>query len=320
MQSGDALGASYRIKTRIGAGAAGDVWLVDSLAGGKLAAKILKPEHAHDPLIVERFVRERSVLIGLRHHNIVAVKDLVVEGDTLAIVMDYVPGGSLGDLLGARGPLPAAEALALCAQVFEGLATAHSKGIVHRDIKPDNVLLAEPWESGQTGTVRVADFGISSVVGERHRQTTGMLGTPHYMSPELISNGRSTSASDVYSTGILLYELLSGRTPFAGPGQFASLPALARASGAPEFTEVERPATVMRGELLGAVPPPPEVESELSYEAPDLGESGGQTVLKPMVMGIVPATVPEPDSKPGKKVRMPAWLTKRVVLIQAGSY
>ncbi|GAA4114155.1 serine/threonine-protein kinase [Enteractinococcus coprophilus] len=218
-QPGDALGASYRLVKHIGSGAAGDVWLTESTRDdATYAAKILKAEHANDADLVERFVRERSVLIGLRHPNIVAVRDLVVEGSTLAIVMDYIAGGTLRDLLAAQKTLPAAEALNLAAQIFDGLTEAHRLQVTHRDIKPDNVLLAEAWQPGQRQTVRVTDFGIASVVSARQRQTSGMLGTPQYMAPEIISHGHSTSAADIYSTGVLLYELLSGRTPFDGPG------------------------------------------------------------------------------------------------------
>lgn len=218
-QSGDALGASYRLVKPIGSGAAGDVWLTESTRDdATYAAKILKAEHANDADLVERFIRERSVLIGLRHPNIVAVRDLVVEGTTLAIVMDYISGGNLRDLLAAQKTLPAAEALNLSAQIFDGLTEAHRLQVTHRDIKPDNVLLSAPWEPSHTGTVRVTDFGIASVVSARQRQTSSMLGTPQYMAPEIISHGHSTSAADVYSTGVLLYELLSGRTPFEGPG------------------------------------------------------------------------------------------------------
>ncbi|AAT89629.1 serine/threonine kinase [Leifsonia xyli subsp. xyli str. CTCB07] len=216
---GDALGAGYRLVQHVGAGAAGDVWLAETTADGpRFAAKILKPEHAKDPTLVERFIRERSVLIGLRHPGIVAVRDLVVEGETLAIVMDHIHGGSMRDALGESKTLPAADALTLTAEVFDALAAAHEHGVAHRYIKPDNVLLTEPWQPGARNVVRVTDFGIASVVDERTRQTTGLLGTPLYMSPELISRGRSTGASDVYSAGILLYELLAGRTPFAGAG------------------------------------------------------------------------------------------------------
>ena len=152
VQSGDALGASYRLEEPIGSGAVGEVWRVSSASGGPdLAAKLLRPEHAQDPTLVERFVRERSVLLALRHPNIVAVRDLVVEGDRLAIVMDFVPGGSVRDLLESRLTLPAGEALALCAEVLDALASAHAGSTTHRDIKPDNVLLAEPWRPGPPG-------------------------------------------------------------------------------------------------------------------------------------------------------------------------
>lgn len=216
---GDALGAKYRLVERVGSGAAGDVWRAETAdEGPRFAAKVLKAEHAGDTTLVERFVRERSVLMGLRHPGIVAVRDLVVEGETLAIVMDYVAGGSLRETVRRSPTLPPGDALSLTAEVLDALAFAHGKNVTHRDIKPDNILLTETWVPGARGMVRVTDFGIASVVGERDRQTTGLLGTPLYMSPELISHGRSTSSSDVYSAGIMLYELLSGHTPFAGPG------------------------------------------------------------------------------------------------------
>lgn len=218
-QPGDPLGASYRLVQHIGSGAVGDVWLTESTREEQtFAAKLLKVEHANDADLVERFIRERSVLVGLRHRNIVAVRDLVVEGTTLAIVMDYISGGTLRDVVDSQGPLPATEAFTLAAQVFDGLAEAHRHKVTHRDIKPDNVLLSQPWEPSNDNTVQVTDFGVASVVSARQRQTSGMLGTPHYMAPEIISHGHATSAADVYSTGILLYELLSGRTPFDGPG------------------------------------------------------------------------------------------------------
>lgn len=219
VQPGDALGASYRFVEPLGSGAVGEVWRVNALLGGDdLAAKVLRPEHAHDPALVERFVKERSVLLGLRHANIVAVRDLVVEGERLAIIMDLVPGGSVRDLLEGRRTLPPAEALAICAEVLDALAYAHSRNTAHRDIKPDNVLLAGPWTAGLAGAVRVSDFGIASVIHEKARHTTGMVGTPAYMPPELLSSGEVGPAADLYATGIMLYEMLSGRTPFAGTG------------------------------------------------------------------------------------------------------
>lgn len=219
-QTGEALGASYRFSGRVGSGAVGEVWTVTAAADGRtLAAKVLRPEHADDPSLVERFVRERSVLLALQDPRIVMVRDMVVEGPRLAIIMDYVPGGSLRDALQQEaGAVRPEDALNVTAEVFDALAAAHARGVTHRDIKPDNVLLARPWSERGQGDVRVSDFGIADVVGERIRQTTGLIGTPQYMPPELISQGRSGPPGDVYSAGVLLYELLAGRTPFAGPG------------------------------------------------------------------------------------------------------
>jgi hypothetical protein len=216
---GEPLGASYRLVELLGTGATGEVWRVEHSATGEaFAAKLLRAELAADPQIVERFVRERSVLLALQHPSIVRVRDLVVEGDRLAIVMDLVPGGSARDLLASNGPLLPRDALTITAETLDALTAAHEQDVTHRDVKPDNVLLQTAWVPGATGAVRVTDFGIASVVAERERTTTGLLGTPQYMAPESISHGRSGPGADVYGAGVMLYELLSGRTPFAGPG------------------------------------------------------------------------------------------------------
>lgn len=216
---GEPLGASYRLVDLLGTGASGEVWRAEHTATGEqFAAKLLRAELAAEPDVVERFVRERSVLLALEHPSIVRVRDLVVEGDRLAIVMDLVGGGSARDLLLAVRTLPPRDALTITAETLDALAAAHERGVSHRDVKPDNVLLDHAWTAGSTGDVRVSDFGIASVVADREHTTTGLLGTPQYMAPESISQGRSGPASDVYGAGVLLYELLSGRTPFAGPG------------------------------------------------------------------------------------------------------
>lgn len=216
---GEPLGASYRLVELLGTGATGEVWRTEhGTTGEQFAAKLLRAELAADPQIVERFVRERSVLLALQHPSIVRVRDLVVEGDRLAIVMDLVPGGSARDLLASNGPLTPRDALTITAETLDALAAAHERDVTHRDVKPDNVLLQTAWVPGATGDVRVTDFGIASVVAERERTTTGLLGTPQYMAPESISHGRAGPAADVYGAGVMLYELLSGRTPFAGPG------------------------------------------------------------------------------------------------------
>lgn len=229
MQFTEALGASYRLEERIGSGAAGEVWrAVDSRTGETVAAKLLRPEHVADPGLVQRFVRERSLLTGLRHPNIVSVRDLVIEGDRLAIVMDYVDGGSLRELLTAERTLPPTVAVHFAAAVLDGLAAAHQRRVLHRDVKPDNVLLLGDWRTSRTDGVKVTDFGIAEVISDTPHTPTegpgtgalgsGALGTPEYMAPELISTGEAGPPADVYGAGILFYELLAGRTPFAGPG------------------------------------------------------------------------------------------------------
>jgi serine/threonine-protein kinase len=215
----DALGAGYRLLERRGRGAAGEVWrAVDRRTDEIVAAKLLRSEHVSDRDLVGRFIRERSILTQLRHPNIVAVRDLVVEGERLAIVMDFVDGGSLRDVLHDVGPLEPALAVGVAAAVLDGLASAHDQGVLHRDIKPDNVLLTETWRLLRPGDLRLTDFGIARIVADGAGTTTGLLGTPEYMSPELLTTGECDLSTDVYGVGILLYELLAGRTPFAGPG------------------------------------------------------------------------------------------------------
>ncbi len=215
----EALGASYRLVEKLGRGATGEVWkAVDRRTDEVVAAKLLRQEHTSDQDLVGRFVRERSILTGLRHPHVVAVRDLVVEGDRLAIIMDFVDGGSLRDVLADRGPLPPDRAVAVVAAVLDGLAAAHGQGILHRDLKPDNVLLTREWQDLDPGAVRLTDFGISRMVDDGAGTTTGLMGTPEYMAPELLVTGTCDLSADVYGAGILLYELLAGRTPFAGPG------------------------------------------------------------------------------------------------------
>lgn len=214
-----ALGASYVLDERMGRGATGEVWRgTDRRSGETIAAKVLHREHLEDDTLVERFVRERSILVGLRHPNVVAVRDLVVEGDRLAIVMEFVGGGSLRDTLTERGPLRPSVAFRAVASVLDGLAAAHDRKVLHRDLKPDNVLLASAWQYLGPGAVKLSDFGIAEIVADDKHSSSGLVGTPEYMAPEQLVTGAGDLPADVYSAGILLYELLGGRTPFAGPG------------------------------------------------------------------------------------------------------
>lgn len=213
-----ALGSRYTLVDRIGQGASGEVWRArDRLTGTDRAAKLLWPRHAADPEILARFVQERSVLTGLDHPLLVRVHDFVVEGADLAIVMDLVTGPDLGTVLREAGTLSASSAVPIAAAVLEALASAHGHGVVHRDVKPDNVLLARSGPP-RAQDVRLADFGIAGMVHDGVASATELIGTPAYMAPELVSYGRAGPPTDVYAAGVLLHELLAGRTPFAGPG------------------------------------------------------------------------------------------------------
>jgi hypothetical protein len=215
MQTTRALGSRYVLERQLGSGAMGHVWAaVDQRTGEEVAAKLLRPEFARDPEILTRFVQERSILLDLVHPNVVRVRDLVIEGDDLAIVMDLVRGADLRARLRAAGTLPVAEAVRIAADVLEALAAAHTRGVLHRDVKPDNVLLTD----AEPPAVLLSDFSIARLAQETTVRMTGVLGTPDYMAPEIFTAETVSAASDVYGAGIVLYELLAGRPPFAGGG------------------------------------------------------------------------------------------------------
>ncbi|MDR1213795.1 MAG: protein kinase, partial [Propionibacteriaceae bacterium] len=217
---GAPLGSRYELVGLLGSGSMGQVWqALDHDGDQSVAVKLLHPHHARDTDLVARFLNEFVILASLNHPNIVTVRDRVVEGDTLAIVMDLIPGGSLRAHQERFGVLPAGPAVGLAAATLDALAHAHghSPAVLHRDVKPDNVLLARADRPGPED-VRLSDFGIARLVLDGARDRTVQAGTPHYMAPEICLGDDPLPASDVYSAGILLYELLAGRTPFAGPG------------------------------------------------------------------------------------------------------
>ncbi|KOX19329.1 serine/threonine protein kinase [Streptomyces sp. NRRL F-6491] len=210
----------------LGRGATGTVWrarqretagaeaAVPGQPGETVAIKVLKEELANDADIVMRFLRERSVLLRLTHPNIVRTRDLVVEGDVLALVMDLVEGPDLHRYIRESGPLTPVAAALLTAQIADALAASHADGVVHRDLKPANVLLAE-----RDGAMHpmLTDFGIARLADSPGlTRTHEFVGTPAYVAPESAEGRPQTSAVDIYGAGILLYELVTGRPPFAG--------------------------------------------------------------------------------------------------------
>ncbi|MFE5484622.1 serine/threonine-protein kinase [Streptomyces sp. NPDC056527] len=220
------IGSKYLLEEPLGRGATGTVWrarqreaagaeaAVQGQPGETVAIKVLKEELANDADIVMRFLRERSVLLRLTHPNIVRTRDLVVEGDVLALVMDLVEGPDLHRYIRDNGPLTPVAAALLTAQIADALAASHADGVVHRDLKPANVLLAE--QGGQMHPM-LTDFGIARLADSPGlTRTHEFVGTPAYVAPESAEGRPQTSAVDIYGAGILLYELVTGRPPFAG--------------------------------------------------------------------------------------------------------
>lgn len=220
------VGSKYLLEEPLGRGATGTVWrarqretagaeaAVPGQPGETVAIKVLKEELAGDPDIVMRFLRERSVLLRLTHPNIVRVRDLVVEGELLALVMDLVEGPDLHRYLRENGPFTPVAAALLTAQIADALAASHADGVVHRDLKPANVLLQQ--YDGQMHPL-LTDFGIARLADSPGlTRTQEFVGTPAYVAPESAEGRPQTSAVDIYGAGILLYELVTGRPPFSG--------------------------------------------------------------------------------------------------------
>src|SRR3954471_11680185 len=211
--SGRCVGNSYVLQHPIGQGATGTVWRgVDRASGTPVAVKLLHESLLRQPKLVTRFVQERTILLMLRHRNVVRVRDLFSVGETLGLVMDLVGGGSLRDHLREHRTVPPGEAARLAAQVAAALAEAHELGVVHRDLKPDNILLQTV--DGRLET-RLTDFGVARILNTPSMTTpNAVVGTPHYMSPEAFHGSTASPATDVYALGVLLYEMVTGRPPY----------------------------------------------------------------------------------------------------------
>ncbi len=221
------LGGRYRLRRELARGGMATVWEADDkVLTRRVAIKVLHPHLAGDDGFRTRFRREAVAAARLAHPHIVTTYDTGRDGDVAYIVMELVQGSTLARLLKASGPLPVAKAIDVAVQVADALACAHTHGVVHRDVKPANILLRED------GHVKVADFGIAKAGAGHDLTRTGVvMGTAKYLSPEQVSGNPADAGSDIYALGIVLYEMLCGAAPFVGDTELST--AVARLTAAP---------------------------------------------------------------------------------------
>jgi serine/threonine-protein kinase len=210
--AGAVLDGRYRVDTLIATGGMSGVYRgLDLRLDRPVALKIMDSRYAGDNQFLTRFQREARAVARLKDPGLVAVYDQGIDGRHPFLVMELIEGGTLRELLAERGPMPPHAVAAVLGPVLGGLAVAHHEGLVHRDVKPENVLISDD------GDVKIADFGLVRALAEaKITSTSVILGTAAYLSPEQVGTGDAGPASDVYSVGILAYELLTGVTPFTG--------------------------------------------------------------------------------------------------------
>ncbi|TFE48398.1 serine/threonine protein kinase [Streptomyces sp. ICN441] len=284
------IGSRYTAHQILGRGSAGTVWLGEG-PEGPVAIKLLREDLASDQELVGRFVRERTALLGLDHPRVVGVRDLVVDGSDLALVMDLVRGTDLRTRLDRERRLAPAAAVAIVADVAEGLAAAHAAGVVHRDVKPENILLdmEGPLGPGGAHPALLTDFGVAKLIDTpRRTKATKIIGTPDYLAPEIVEGLPPRAAVDIYALATVLYELLAGFTPFGGG----------------------HPGAVLRRHVTETVVPLPGAPDELWQlvvqclaKAPASRLRASELAarlhdLLPLLAGMPPLDVDEPDAGP----------------------
>src|SRR3954447_25717240 len=211
--TGETIAGRYELEELVGTGGMSSVYCaLDTLLERRVALKVLHPHYGSDDEYVERFRHEARSVAQLSHPNVVTVIDRGNSDGQQYIVFEYVDGESLKELVDRTGPLPCRRAIELALQIAEALAFAHEHGLVHRDVKPQNVLITPD------GDAKVTDFGIARSLDVEHgvTQTGTVLGTSNYLSPEQARGQTVTPATDVYSLGVVIYEMLTGEVPFPG--------------------------------------------------------------------------------------------------------
>ncbi len=314
------LSGRYRIVRHVARGGMAEVYLGhDELLDRTVAIKVLIPERASDASFVERFRREAKAAAGLNHHNIVGVHDFGEDEGQYFMVMEYVDGPTLRDVIRGDGPMAPERAIAIAAAIAAALAAAHAKGIIHRDVKPANVLIASA-----TGTVKVADFGIARAADNAQEGLTmpgAVMGTATYLSPEQAQGIQVDARSDIYSLGMVLYEMLAGRAPFKGDTPVAvaykqlhevpPAPSALNSAVSPALDALvaralskdpdQRPnsATEFRAELLGIGEAPAAAVSDATLV--DAPAGGGEPTSIASATSILPPPTRTPDDGPPRR-------------------
>ncbi|WP_335939067.1 serine/threonine-protein kinase [Streptomyces sp. PTD5-9] len=284
------IGSRYTAHQILGRGSAGTVWLGEG-PEGPVAIKLLREDLASDQELVGRFVQERTALLGLDHPHVVSVHDLVVDGNDLALVMTLVRGTDLRTRLDRERRLAPEAAVAIIADVADGLAAAHAAGVVHRDVKPENILLdmEGPLGPGNSHPALLTDFGVAKLIDTPRRvKASKIIGTPDYLAPEIVEGLPPRAAVDIYALATVLYELLAGFTPFGGG----------------------HPGAVLRRHVTETVVPLPGIPEELWQllvqclaKAPASRLRASELAARlreqlPQLAGIPPLEVDEPGAEP----------------------
>src|SRR2546421_9791588 len=207
--AGIVIDGRYKVLQRLGSGGMADVFLAeDDQLGRKVALKLLHRRFSEDPGFVERFRREAQSAAGLQHPNVVSVYDRGSYDDTYYIAMEYLPGRSLKQLIRQEAPLDPVRAIDITIQILKAARFAHRRGVIHRDLKPHNVIVDDADQA------KVTDFGIARAGASDMTETGSIMGTAQYLSPEQAQGHAVSATADLYSVAVVLYELLTGRVPF----------------------------------------------------------------------------------------------------------
>ncbi|MGW1910564.1 serine/threonine-protein kinase [Streptomyces sp. NPDC002076] len=328
------IGSRYTANQILGRGSAGTVWLGEG-PEGPVAIKLLREDLASDQELVGRFVQERTALLGLEHPHIVTVRDLVVDGNDLALVMDLVRGTDLRTRLERERRLAPEAAVAIAADIADALAAAHAAGVVHRDVKPENVLLdmQGPLGPGGSHPALLTDFGVAKLIDSPKRtRATKIIGTPDYLAPEIVEGLPPRASVDIYALATVLYELLAGFTPFGGghPGAVLRRHVTETVVPLPGIPEelwqlivqclAKAPASRLRASELAArlreqlptlagLPPldvdEPEPSEGAAAEEPGPAPAHGEPVRRRGAVSLVPGAKPDSNRDTHTSMRVP---------------